>query len=248
MEIPEFRSSENSRKDLGMDAGLILPPCKLRLIGADSAHPLLQAAIEELWRLKHDGMEVHRHSSPPSEMDEAEEVWVMAEAKAIAALRSRMKSHSFQPACLFLCGRSSPEPLPDLRHFAAADWIFHPWAAGELELRIRALLARAQAPQPVPDHAFFQVGSESARFPLKRAKADAVSAFERGYLVSLMQTHAGNVSAAARAARKHRRAFLALLRKHRIDADGFRKAESPAAKPRLILAKHRVRRIEMAEV
>ncbi len=229
-----------------MDAGLILPPCKLRLIGTDAIHPLLQDAIDELWRLKHDAVEVCRHSSPPVDMGDGQEIWLLGEATAIASLRNRGKSQA-QPACLFLCARSSPEPLPDLRRFSVADWIFHPWAPGELGLRLCALLARVKGPPQIADHAFFQAGSESARLPLKRAKADAVSAFERGYLASLMQTHAGNVSAAARAARKHRRAFLALLRKHRIDAGLFRKAESPAARPRLVLAKRGAREIELAE-
>jgi two-component system response regulator GlrR len=47
-------------------------------------------------------------------------------------------------------------------------------------------------------------------------KARAVLSFERHYLVNCLRTHRGNVSEAARAAKKDRRAFFELLRKHRL--------------------------------
>lgn len=58
--------------------------------------------------------------------------------------------------------------------------------------------------------------------PFKRAKAQAVATFERSYLESLLLAHRGNISCAARAAQKNRRAFWELLRKHQIDAERFR--------------------------
>lgn len=48
----------------------------------------------------------------------------------------------------------------------------------------------------------------------RESKARAVSAFERGYLVRLMQQHRGNVTRAALAAGKERKAFSRLLRKY----------------------------------
>jgi len=53
-------------------------------------------------------------------------------------------------------------------------------------------------------------------------KAEVVGRFERNYLVSLLRDHAGNVSRAARAAGKHRRALTELLNKHGIDPGEFR--------------------------
>jgi two-component system response regulator GlrR len=46
--------------------------------------------------------------------------------------------------------------------------------------------------------------------------------FERTYLVRLMMAHHGNVTQAARAAKKNRRAFWELIRKHNIDLHTFR--------------------------
>jgi DNA-binding NtrC family response regulator len=47
-----------------------------------------------------------------------------------------------------------------------------------------------------------------------RAKAKAVETFERGYLVSLLDTARGNISLAARLAGKERRSLGKLLKKH----------------------------------
>src|SRR5262249_11258905 len=49
------------------------------------------------------------------------------------------------------------------------------------------------------------------------AKARHVEKFERGYLEELLRLHRGNITRAARAARKDRRALWQLIRKHRID-------------------------------
>lgn len=57
---------------------------------------------------------------------------------------------------------------------------------------------------------------------LRSAKALAVERFERAYLASLMASHHGNVSRAAKAAGKERRSFQRLLRKYQIDSDFYR--------------------------
>jgi DNA-binding NtrC family response regulator len=54
------------------------------------------------------------------------------------------------------------------------------------------------------------------------AKARVVRDFERGYLELVLSAAHGNVAAAARAAKKDRRAFFELMRKHSIDAGRFR--------------------------
>ena len=59
----------------------------------------------------------------------------------------------------------------------------------------------------------------------QRAKAHAVARFEADYIRELLAAHRGNISRAARAADKNRRAFWELIRKHGIDARSFRAAD-----------------------
>jgi DNA-binding NtrC family response regulator len=54
------------------------------------------------------------------------------------------------------------------------------------------------------------------------AKARAVRDFERHYIERTLAEAGGNIAQAARLARKHRRAFFELLRKHDIDAARYR--------------------------
>jgi len=56
------------------------------------------------------------------------------------------------------------------------------------------------------------------------AKARAVRDFERHYIERTLAEAGGNIAQAARLARKHRRAFFELLRKHDIDATRYRSA------------------------
>jgi two-component system, NtrC family, response regulator GlrR len=58
----------------------------------------------------------------------------------------------------------------------------------------------------------------------REAKAQIITEFEREYIVRLLGSCEGNVSEAARAAGKNRRAFWELIRKHRIDVRGLRPA------------------------
>jgi len=60
---------------------------------------------------------------------------------------------------------------------------------------------------------------------LRQIKTRIVAAFERGYIESLLLRSGGNISAAARIARKNRRAFFELMRKHQIKPDQFRDDE-----------------------
>jgi two-component system response regulator GlrR len=51
---------------------------------------------------------------------------------------------------------------------------------------------------------------------MRSAKARLVSEFERSYIRRLLQEHGGNITHAARAAQKNRRAFFALMRKYQL--------------------------------
>ena len=55
--------------------------------------------------------------------------------------------------------------------------------------------------------------------PFKDAKDQRISAFERQYLVDLLDRHDGNVSKAARAADMDRKSITRLMKKHNITRD-----------------------------
>jgi len=63
------------------------------------------------------------------------------------------------------------------------------------------------------------------------AKRRVIANFERYYLTRVLMRYAGNISMAARAAQKHRRAFWELMRKHQIDADAYRDVKPQNAPP-----------------
>lgn len=63
--------------------------------------------------------------------------------------------------------------------------------------------------------------------PFREAKLRVVSDFEKSYVESLLAAHDGNICRAARSAGKNRRAFFELMRKYRIDAQGFRQEREP---------------------
>lgn len=54
------------------------------------------------------------------------------------------------------------------------------------------------------------------------AKASVIEQFERAYIQRLLATHKGNITHAAQAAHKNRRAFWQLIRKHHIEVRNFR--------------------------
>jgi len=69
----------------------------------------------------------------------------------------------------------------------------------------------------VPDNDFIRDGES-----FRESKARMIVQFERTYIQQLMATHHGNVTQAARAAKKNRRAFSELIRKYNIDVQNFR--------------------------
>lgn len=56
----------------------------------------------------------------------------------------------------------------------------------------------------------------------KEAKQNVVDRFEHGYLSYMLQSTKGNIAQAASLAKKNRRSFWELMRKHKIDAEQFR--------------------------
>lgn len=82
------------------------------------------------------------------------------------------------------------------------------------------LSPRKKSPRPAAENDVFDIGAIDQ--PFRQAKARMVEDFECAYLRHALSRHSGNVAQAARASSKHRRAFWALMRKHRIDAAHYR--------------------------
>jgi len=59
-----------------------------------------------------------------------------------------------------------------------------------------------------------------------------VREFERSYIIRMLRASGGNITAAARAAKKNRRAFWELLRKYRLDTRAAIAAEGDATSER----------------
>jgi transcriptional regulator with PAS, ATPase and Fis domain len=66
------------------------------------------------------------------------------------------------------------------------------------------------------------VDSEGVPLSFQQAKAKAVAQFEQTYIRGLLTAYHGNITHAARAAQKNRRAFWHLIRKHRISPVPFK--------------------------
>jgi DNA-binding NtrC family response regulator len=73
----------------------------------------------------------------------------------------------------------------------------------------------------------------------QEAKTRVIAHFERDYIQALMTTYQGNISRAAQAAKKNRRALWELIRKHRIDAGSYRMAIHSKGEPGHLSAKAR---------
>ncbi|CAM4215957.1 hypothetical protein [Bordetella pseudohinzii] len=146
--------------------------------------------------------------------------------------------------------------LRDLLPLGLDDFL-RPDSADELRLRIALAArrrARAQPPALEPEEAWVydvrrgryadaatlqepadpagMVDAALLDTPFGAAKARVVGHFERTYLHCSLARHEGNVTQAARAAAKHRRAFWALMRKHRIQAAPYRE-QAREQRPRM---------------
>jgi len=67
--------------------------------------------------------------------------------------------------------------------------------------------------------------------PFKQAKGRVIEGFEKAYLIAALSRYSGNIAQAARAAKKHRRAFWELVRKHHIDLSQYRAAGQTPFEP-----------------
>jgi two-component system, NtrC family, response regulator GlrR len=101
------------------------------------------------------------------------------------------------------------------------DW---PGNVRELENIIEYAMAMTQLNYITEDY-ILQSETSSSQEPLIRPLREAKDAFERSYLISLLQITKGNVSDAAGLAGKYRADFYVLLNKHNLNVADFRKSE-----------------------
>ncbi len=119
------------------------------------------------------------------------------------------------------CGPFQSEPkvfsAAALRKLESHDW---PGNVRELLNTVQRAALCSTGHQILPDHVILSwPGPETpvaAVGPLRRAKHQVVEEFERDYIARLLAEHGGNITHAARAAGKERRAFGRLAKKYGI--------------------------------
>lgn len=122
-------------------------------------------------------------------------------------------------------------PVPTLSAEAEGALLNYAWPGNVRELEHvieRAMVLAENRPVIGPREILLPTDAISEPDSFRRAKIRAVTEFERSYIESLLVTHQGNISHAARAAGKNRRAFWELVRKHKIDAKLFRGGQPEA--------------------
>jgi two-component system response regulator GlrR len=103
--------------------------------------------------------------------------------------------------------------------------MLHDWPGNVRELENAVESAIAMTPQDyITEDDILPSRPSSAEGPLKSLR-EAKTAFERSYLISLLQACKGNVSDAAELSGKYRADFYSLLNKHKLNAADFRNTE-----------------------
>ncbi len=115
-----------------------------------------------------------------------------------------------------LMKKLTPEALEKL---VVYDW---PGNVRELENVIERASVLCQSRIIGPDQIFVESTPQSASDTFKEAKERHVGEFEKSYIENLLIAHRGNITRAAEAANKNRRAFWRLMQKHRINAKRFK--------------------------
>ena len=107
--------------------------------------------------------------------------------------------------------------------------MFHEWPGNVRELEHVVQRAVALTDQEVirpSDIVLPRLERGTPQEPFKEAKAKFIAQFEKDYITKFLLAYEGNITRAARAAQKNRRAFWQLIRKHGIDVKKFRRSRS----------------------
>jgi DNA-binding NtrC family response regulator len=117
-------------------------------------------------------------------------------------------------------------PVLGLTDSALSRLLAYDWPGNVRELKNTLERAVVLAPGATIDAPDIELADSPRDSPDKEsfraAKQRVVASFERGFVERLLVAHGGNVTQAAFAARKNRRAFFQLMRKHRIEAACYR--------------------------
>lgn len=126
--------------------------------------------------------------------------------------------------------------LQDLLALGMTDFLRHPVCTEELKIRLAQQVAGIPIAPVFNDPVMERARESATRIdqvvqallapgggePFRAAKARIITEFERQYINELLLQYHGNISQAAKAADKNRRAFFELMRKHEIGAGPFR--------------------------
>jgi two-component system response regulator GlrR len=113
--------------------------------------------------------------------------------------------------------RFSFEAIQELMSY---DW---PGNVRELEHIVERAVVFSDQPVIQREDLFLPNRAAAPQFePFQKAKDRAIEQFEKAYLERLLVTFQGNITKAAGAAHKHRRAFWQLVRKHNLDVNSLR--------------------------
>jgi two-component system response regulator GlrR len=109
-------------------------------------------------------------------------------------------------------------PVKELSRNAREKLLAYAWPGNvrELENVIERALVLSEQPLIIGEDICVPGVSDSEETSFKALKEQAIADFETAYVRRLLVLHDGNISQAARAAKKNRRAFWQLMRKHDI--------------------------------
>jgi two-component system, NtrC family, response regulator GlrR len=122
--------------------------------------------------------------------------------------------------------RDLKRPIQGVSAGALRRMLMHDWPGNVRELQHVIERAVLLAKGPMLDSHDIDCGQQGDESPanasFRSMKAGVIENFERSYIEQLLGASGGNVTQAARAAGKNRRAFFELMRKYRIASDTFR--------------------------
>jgi DNA-binding NtrC family response regulator len=115
--------------------------------------------------------------------------------------------------------------LKDFSQDAMEALIRYSWPGNVRELEHvveRAMVFCSESIIQVSDIFLPRAGRNQVQKSFRELKSQMIADFEKNYIRGLLALNDGNITRAAHAAQKNRRAFWALIRKHRIDMRSFR--------------------------
>jgi two-component system response regulator GlrR len=115
----------------------------------------------------------------------------------------------------------SPEAIQKLTYY---DW---PGNVRELEHTIERAMMFCETSSLSEKDIAVPAPGRRLEDSFRQAKAKIIEQFEKDYIQRLLLSYDGNISRAAQAAHKNRRAFWELIRKHHLDVQTFKRQPGP---------------------